>query len=69
MTIRKRINIQSPDLNADTPLMLKELEAAKYIGVSVSYLRKARCQGALRHETPAPPFVRVDGLTSRQVIG
>ena len=83
MTIRKRIAAQKPDLNIDSSLMLKEQPAADYIGVSMSYLRKSRCQGALRHETPAPPFVKigggvfyrvsdlkawVDGLTSKQVI-
>jgi hypothetical protein len=65
------------------PLMLDEKEASRVIGVSVSYLRKGRCNGVLKHQTPAPPFVSVGGhryyrtadlrlwveaLTPRQVI-
>jgi hypothetical protein len=43
------------------PLMLDEAKAASALGVSVSYLRKARCEGLLKHRTPAPPFVAVGG--------
>jgi hypothetical protein len=43
------------------PLMLDENNAASALGVSVSYLRKARCEGLLKHRTPAPPFVAVGG--------
>jgi hypothetical protein len=43
------------------PLMLDEKVASRVIGVSVSYLRKARCNGVLKHQTPAPPFVSVGG--------
>jgi hypothetical protein len=43
------------------PLMLDETRAASALGVSVSYLRKARCEGVLKHRTPAPPFVPVGG--------
>jgi hypothetical protein len=64
-------------------LLLDERKAARLLGVSLSYLRKSRCEGALRKRTPAPPFVYVgnrvyyrpgelkawaDGLTGRAVI-
>ena len=84
MTIAKRIADNAPKLNSDnTPLLLKEKEAAKLLGVSLSYLRKSRCEGTRKRKTPAPPFVRiddsvyyrfidinawVDGLISQQVI-
>jgi len=84
MTIAKRIANQAPNLgNGNIPLLLKEKEAAERLGVSLSYLRKSRCEGTRKQKTPAPPFVRindsiyyrladlnvwVDGLVSQQVI-
>jgi hypothetical protein len=51
-----------PAVNWDTlPLMLDENKAASALGVSISYLRKSRCEGLLKHRTPAPPFVAVGG--------
>jgi hypothetical protein len=41
--------------------MLDENGAALVLGVSVSYLRKGRCDGVLKHQTPPPPFVAVGG--------
>ena len=38
--------------------LLGEAEAAKYLGVSRSYLRKARMDGAVGNRTPGPPFIR-----------
>ena len=62
MTIAKRIANQTPDLgNGNTPLLIKENEAAERLGVSISYLRKSRCEGTRKRTTPAPPFVRIDG--------
>jgi hypothetical protein len=43
------------------PLMLNETEAAAVLGVSISFLRKGRCDGLLKHRTPAPPFVAIGG--------
>ena len=43
------------------PALLDEKQAAKYLGVSLSYLRKSRSEGAPGNRTPAPPFVRLDG--------
>ena len=84
MTIAKRIASHTPNLDdGSTPLMIKEKEAAERLGVSLSYLRKSRCEGTRKRKTPAPPFVRidhsifyrltdldawVDGLVSQQVI-
>jgi hypothetical protein len=62
MTIANRIANQPPNLDdGNTPLMFKEKEAANYLGVSESYLRKSRCEGIRERKTPAPPFVRIDG--------
>ena len=43
----------------EKPMLLGEEQAAYIAGVSLSYLRKSRCQGVLKHSTPPPPFVRV----------
>ena len=62
MTIAKRIANQTPDFNeGNSPLLIKEKDAAERLGVSVSYLRKSRCEGTRKRKTPAPPFVRIDG--------
>ena len=54
-----------PKTNVDTTsslsLLLDEKQAARYLGVSLSYLRKSRSEGAPGDRTPAPPFVRVGG--------
>jgi hypothetical protein len=48
--------------------MLNEAEAAKMAGVSVSFLRKSRCEGCkkvtletVNDEESAPPFVKIGG--------
>ena len=62
MTIAKRIANQPPNLgDGNISLMLCEKDAAAYLGVSLSYLRKSRCEGARKRKTPAPPFIRIDG--------
>jgi len=50
------------------PLLLNEVEAADALGVSVSFLRKSRCEGCRRptletvnDEENAPPFVKIGG--------
>ena len=43
------------------PLMLNEKQCAAVCGVSLSFLRLSRCEGARKGRTPAPPFVRVGG--------
>jgi hypothetical protein len=51
-----------PDKFWDTkPRLLDEKQAAVLIGVSLSYLRKSRCEGTHHKRTKAPPFVRVEG--------
>ena len=45
---------------AETPLLFDERQTSRYLGVSLSYLRKARSEGSPGGRTPAPPFVRVD---------
>ena len=62
MTIERRITELPPVINWNSlPLLLSEKETALIIGVSVSFLRKSRCEGALKGRTSAPPFVRVRG--------
>jgi len=84
MTIRSRINAAPPEIAWNTlPLLLSEKEASRILGGSVSWLRKSRCEGTRKRNTPAPPFVSiggrifyrrdeikawVDGLVSQQVI-
>jgi hypothetical protein len=50
------------------PLLLDETETSKVLGVSVSFLRKARCKGCrkttldtLNDDETAPPFVKAGG--------
>ena len=52
-----------PAANAtpEMPLLLDEKRTALYLGVSLSYLRKSRSEGAPRGRTQAPPFVRIIG--------
>lgn len=38
---------------------LTEKEAAKYIGMSPSYLRRDRCEGKIKSRTPGPPFLKI----------
>jgi len=40
--------------------LLNETEASAYIGMSKSYLRKARMEGNRRNRTPAPKFIKID---------
>jgi hypothetical protein len=56
--------VQSEPLTVDwnsLPLLLDEKKAAHLLGVSLSYLRKSRCEGVIHDRTPAPPFVPVGG--------
>jgi hypothetical protein len=50
------------------PLMLDETKAAAVLGLSVSFLRKSRCEGCkkptletVNDEETAPPFVKIGG--------
>jgi len=38
---------------------VSELEAAKYIGMSRSYLAQSRMDGKRDNRTPAPPFIKI----------
>jgi len=40
-------------------LVLTEKEAARFLAISVSSLRKARMNGARANHLPPPPFVRL----------
>lgn len=41
------------------PAVLKEMEAARYIGMSRSFLAQARMDGQRTNRTPAPPFIKI----------
>ena len=69
MTVKNRMEKQPSAVNWHAlPLLLDEIEAADALGVSVSFLRKSRCEGCKRptletvnDEENAPPFVKVGG--------
>jgi hypothetical protein len=69
MTLQSRIEKLQPAVEWDKlPLMLDEGKAAVVLGVSVSFLRKSRCEGCrkvtldtLNDEENAPPFVKIGG--------
>jgi hypothetical protein len=42
------------------PELLSDVEVAKLIGVSLSYLRKSRSSGRLKNRTQAPPFTKIN---------
>lgn len=39
--------------------VLNEIEASRYIGMSLSFLRQDRCYGAIREHTPGPVFLKI----------
>ena len=60
--ISQRINDnQHPIDTTGLPLLLNEHQAAELLGVSLSYLRKARSEGTRKDRTPAPQHVKVNG--------
>ena len=77
VTVKKRITKNPPEIDINNlPLLLTEAQAAKLMGVSISYLRKSRCEGAKKsvgmfsregniYDNPAPPFVRINKNTIR----
>jgi predicted DNA-binding transcriptional regulator AlpA len=47
--------------------VLTEIETARYIGMSRSFLRQARMNGSRQSRTPAPPFIKI-GRSVRYLI-
>ena len=47
------------------PALLDERAAAKYAGVSVAYLRRARIEGAPSGRTAGPNFVRLESFGAK----
>ena len=41
------------------PRLMTETDAARYLGVSKSFLNASRCYGNRSGRTPAPPYVRI----------
>lgn len=57
--IKTEKSIIKPDNSRQkTVALFNEETAAKYIGMSRSFLRQSRMTGDLRNRTPAPPFVK-----------
>ena len=46
---------------------LTDVEAAAYLGMSVSFLRQARCNGNREGRTTGPPFIKI-GRSIRYLI-
>jgi hypothetical protein len=46
----------TPEVNTIT---IGEFDAAKYLGISVSFLRKARMDGDRESRTPGPAFIKI----------
>jgi hypothetical protein len=62
VSIANRILAEAPSVDRNSlQLLLDEKKAARMLGVSLSYLRKSRCEGTVHDRTPAPPFVYVGG--------
>jgi len=52
---------QSKSENEERSLLLNEKEAARFLGVSVHFLRLGRCKGAPGNRTQTPLFVKLGG--------
>ncbi len=77
MTVKNRLAKNPPTIDiGNMPLLLDETRAAEILGMSVSYLRKSRCEGEKNpekirsernsiYDNPAPPFVVVNKNTIR----
>lgn len=69
MTVGNHMEKLPPAVNWDElPLLLDEVKAAEILGVSVSFLRKSRCEGckkptlnSVNDEESTPPFVKIGG--------
>jgi hypothetical protein len=62
MSIKHRVANTPPTAGWDSlQMLLDEKKTALLLGVSLSYLRKARCEGAHHNRTPGPLFVQVGG--------
>ncbi len=58
----KKIRLpQLHDDGTELPLLLDENRTSEYLGVSLSFLRKGRSEGAPGGRTQAPPFVKIGG--------
>lgn len=43
-------------------MMLTEIQAAAYLGMSVHYLRKDRCSGTIGNRTPGPRYFKMGNV-------
>lgn len=48
--------------------LLREREACVYLGVSRSFLARARCEGSTGNRTPGPPFIRLSDSAIRYAL-
>lgn len=60
MTIRNRFGKGLPSIDWNSlPLFLDETLASTVLGLSLSFLRKSRCEKLIGNRTPGPPFVKI----------
>ena len=55
--LKPSCDVNSVELNS-MPLLFNEKQAVKFLGVSLSFLRKSRSEGSPGGRTAGPPFVR-----------
>jgi hypothetical protein len=48
-------------LDEQLPRLLDEKKAARFLGVSLPFLRRGRSCGTTGRRTPTPPFVKLGG--------
>ncbi len=59
---------QSRNDATELPCLLDEKRTSAYLGVSLSFLRKGRSEGAPGGRTQAPPFVKIGGRVYYRVV-
>lgn len=55
----KQISSQNQPNRPTPQAALTEKDAARYIGMSVPFLRASRCNGNRENHTPAPPHIKI----------
>jgi hypothetical protein len=61
-TVAERVTAKPPIFGlSELPLLLNEKAAARFLGVSLPYLRRGRSEGKTGRRTQTPPFVRLGG--------
>lgn len=56
---KERLESKSKTSHQSAQTLITEADAARYIGMSRSFLRMGRCYGTLRGHTPGPPYHKI----------